>query len=388
MHERGYRKHWWLIGLGLVACFLGCGRQGLTGSEKPAANKTAGGKEANPLPLARARVPSGFRIETVTDALPGARMMAFSPDGRLFVTQTQSGKVTVVPIGGGSPTPWATDLNRPHGIAFHGGYLYVAENDAVVRWPYRAGSAKAPGAPQRVAALPSGGMHFTRSLGFGPDGRMYVSVGSSCNSCVESDPHRAAILQFTADGQNERIYASGLRNAVGFTWDGAGQMWATENGTDNMGDNFPPDELNRIRDGGFYGWPFVYGNQIPDRRYGARAAAMVKRTTPPAFTVTAHSAPLGLAFYQGSRFPAGYRGDLFAALHGSWNRSTPSGYKVVRIHFENGRPVRANDFVTGFGLGQSAWARPVGILTAADGSLLITDDKGGNLFRVRYVGGR
>ncbi|MBI3947758.1 MAG: sorbosone dehydrogenase family protein [Armatimonadetes bacterium] len=351
----------------------------------------AGGAPGSPgpsrLPVAeRLKVPDGFRIEVVTDRLAGVRLMAWSPDGRLFATQPRAGQVTVVPVGEGNPYPWATGLNLPHGIAFHEGYLYIAETNRVVRWPFREGQYQAPGRPEPVAELPGGGQHWTRTLHFGPDGKLYVAVGSSCNICTEEDSRRAAILQFEPDGGQARVYASGLRNTVDFTWDQQGRMWGVDNGTDRMGDEFPPEELNLIREGGFYGWPYAHGDRVPDPRFGERRPEMVAKSIPPAFTMPAHAAPLGIAFVEGDQFPADYRGDLFVALHGSWDRSTPVGYKVIRIHFENGMPVRATDFITGFGTGSGARARPVGVIVAPDGSLLVSDDKGGHLFRVRDTG--
>ncbi|HOM82467.1 MAG: sorbosone dehydrogenase family protein [Armatimonadetes bacterium] len=375
------------------ALLAGCrGGGGITtGSQaapaaRPGENAPArSGAEALPVEE-RLRAPEGFRVEQVAQGLQGVRLLAFSPDGRLFATQPRSGRVTLVPIGGGAPTAWATGLNRPHGIAFHDGFLYVAETDAVVRWRYQPGAQRAPGAPERVASLPGGGSHWTRTLRFGPDGKMYVSIGSTCNVCIEDDPRRAAILQFAPDGSGERIFASGLRNTVGFDWDAQGRLWGVDNGTDNMGDNFPPEELNLIQDGGFYGWPYAHGDCVPDPRYGSRRPEMVERCIPPAFKITAHSAPLGIIFYQAEQFPEAYRGDAFITLHGSWNRSAPSGYKVIRIHFSNGQPVAMSDFITGFGQGRGAWARPVGIVTGPDGSLYLSDDRAGSIWRVRYTG--
>ncbi|NLC58308.1 MAG: sorbosone dehydrogenase family protein [Armatimonadetes bacterium] len=382
------------LGTGLLL-LLGC--RGADG-EAPADGGTAAAPpppagESTPLPPARAQVPRGFRIETVTDALPGVRMLAFSPDGRLFATQPRAGRVVVVPVGEGRPQAWATGLNLPHGIAFHNGRLYVAETDAVVRWPYQAGSARAPGEPQRIAALPAGGGHWTRTVRFGPDGAMYVAVGSSCNVCIEEDPRRAALLRFPAPGDQlsglleGELYATGLRNTVDFAWDRQNRLWGVDNGRDHLGDTLPPEELNLIRQGGFYGWPYAYGDRVPDPEFGERNPERVRETIPPAFTFPAHSAPLGIAFYEGDQFPPDYRGDLFVALHGSWNRSTPIGYQVVRVHYENGQPRRMTEFITGLGEGGNAWARPVGIVVGPDGSLFVSDDKGGHIFRVRYVGG-
>lgn len=379
-----------LIGVAAVAggCRGGNDREPAgPGAEPP--RQTGNSAQAAPASLPQAerlQVPDGFRIEVVARGLSGVRMLAFSPDGRLFATQPRAGQVTVVPVGQGNPHPWATGLNRPHGIAFHDGALYVAETNAVARWSYRSGLYEAPGRPSRIAELPGGGQHWTRTIHFGPDGKMYVSVGSSCNLCIEDDPRRATILQFDAGGGEGRIYASGLRNTVDFDWDGQGRLWGVDNGTDRMGDDYPPEELNLIRDGGFYGWPYAHGDCRPDPRFGGRRPELVEQCIPPEFKMQAHTAPLGMAFYGAGQFPAEYRGDLFVALHGSWNRSTPVGYKVIRIHFEEGRPVRTTDFVTGFGLGRSAWARPVGVLVGPEGSLFLTDDRAGHIWRVRYMG--
>lgn len=394
----------WLAGF-LALALVGCGarqrapaasrqqppaspaaRQSAPPPDRPAAAARKPSTPALP-PVSRAQVPAGFRIGLVAAGLPGVRMMAFSPDGRLFATQPVDGRVLVVPIGSGKPTAWASGLDRPHGIAFHGGSLYVADTNEVLRWPYKSGSASAPGKPEHVASLPAGGEHWTRTIAFAPDGSLFISVGSSCNACIESDPRRAAILRIGPAGDKPEIYATGLRNAVGLALDSRGRLWATVNGRDYLGNDIPPDALDLIRKGGFYGWPYAYGNRVPDPDLGSRRPDLVRSMIPPTFALPAHVAPLGLAFYEAGQFPAQYRGDALIALHGSWNRTTPVGYKVVRVHFEGGMPKGMSDFVTGFGLGNSAWARPVGVVVGPDGSLFVSDDKGGRIFRVSYGGG-
>jgi glucose/arabinose dehydrogenase len=197
---------------------------------------------------------------------------------------------------------------------------------------------------------------------------------------------RAAISRFNADGTGKSIIATGLRNSVGHAWNpSTGQLWATDNGRDNIGDNIPPDEVNVIRPGGFYGWPYAYGNRVPDPAFGRRSPARVRATIPPKIAIQAHSAPLGLAFYTGNTFPQEYRGNLFVAYHGSWNRSVPTGYKVVRFSIRGGNVVGGQrDFITGWHTGGSAWGRPVGVLVGRQGELYITDDTGGRVYIVTY----
>jgi glucose/arabinose dehydrogenase len=218
--------------------------------------------------ISQLRLPAGFKIDAYATGLDRPRLMALSPDGRLFVTEMGAGRVTILPKSGGfasSHITYASGLNQPHGIAFHGGYLYVAETGRVIRFPYRNGDNQGRSRQVVISGIPTGGRHTTRTISFGPDGRLYLSVGSSCNVCVESNPMRAAISRFNADGTGKSIIATGLRNSVGHAWNpSTGQLWATDNGRDNIGDNIPPDEVNVIRPGGFYGWPYAYGNRVPD----------------------------------------------------------------------------------------------------------------------------
>jgi len=259
--------------------------------------------------------------------------------------------------------------------------MYVAEEREVIRFD--------PGRAQRVtiiAGIPSGG-HSTRTILFGPppEGKLYLSVGSSCNLCDERDSLRATVSQFNPDGSGGRIFAKGLRNTVGMAFHPTtGELWGNNNDRDNLGDDIPPEHVNIIKDGRNYGWPQCYlpGKQNPE--YGSADCSQVE---PPAITVQAHSAPLGLAFYTATQFPADYRGDAFMTLHGSWNRSVPTGAKVVRVQVDGGgrRATGVDDFITGWQRPDgSRWGRPVGLLVMPDGSLLVSDDLGGKIWRVSY----
>lgn len=341
--------------------------------------------------LALLKLPQGFDINAFASGLTDPRMMALSPDGRLFVTEMDAGRVTILPDANGDGRAdrhitYASGLNNPHGIAFHGGYLYVAETTRVIRYPYTSGADSAPKPQVVVPNLPPDGEHFTRTITFGPAGHLYVSVGSSCNVCIESNPMRAAITRYNADGTGKQIIATGLRNAVGMAWNPVThRLWATVNGRDFLGDNIPPDEVVVIQDGGFYGWPYAYGNHVPDPQFGSRNPAKVREMIPPKIAIQAHSAPLGLTFYTGSMFPAKYRNGLFVAYHGSWNRSVPTGYKVVWFPITNGTtPGAQQNFITGWLQGSRAWGRPVDVLTGRRGELYITDDRAGYVYRVTY----
>jgi len=329
----------------------------------------------------------GFRISLFADNLGGVRNLALGPGGVVYASLQGAGKVVrlVDANGDGAAevTEVATGLDGPFGIAFRGDTMYVGEETRVRRW--------IPGnpAPQTVVSgLPSGG-HSTRTVVFGRDGYLYLAVGSSCNVCDESDPRRAAVTRYNADGTGEHRFATGLRNSVGLAiHPTTGELWATNNDRDNIGgmntrvtDDLPPERLNVIKDGKFYGWPQCY---LPGQRNPEYPSANCSAVEPPAITFQAHSAPLGMAFYTGSKFP-GYQGDAFVAFHGSWNRSVPTGAKVVRVRMQNGKAVSSEDFVTGWQLGNgSRWGRPVAPLALPDGSLLISDDSGGRVWRVTY----
>ncbi|PYE53855.1 PQQ-dependent sugar dehydrogenase [Deinococcus yavapaiensis] len=333
-------------------------------------------------------VPSGFHVTEYASGFESPRLLAVAPNGDVFVSDMGAGTVFVLPDRNRDGKPdgksaFATGLRQPHGLAFHNGYLYVANTDAVVRFAYKSGDTKASGAAQKLVDLPSGSGHSTRTVTFGRDGRMYVSIGSSCNVCEESDPRRAAVWAYDANGKNGKAYATGLRNAVGLEWFG-GTLYATNNGRDMLGDDIPPESFYKLQAGGNYGWPYCYtlsGKQVFDQQFGRKTAAVCTNATPAFATVTAHSAPLGLAFYTGTKFPTAYRNQMFVALHGSWNRTERTGYKVVMVNPQTGE---AQDFVTGFLDGQTVRGRPVDLAVLPDGAMLLTDDDNGVIYRITY----
>lgn len=327
-------------------------------------------------------VPNGFIAERFASGLQGPRFGAFAPNGDLFVTEREASRVIVFAAGNSTPAVFIEGLHRPSSLAFYKDYLYIGETDSISRVPYRSGDRKARGPLERLIAMPTGG-HETRTVVFDAKGMMYVGVGSSCNVCNERDERRAAITTYDANGANEHRFATGLRNAVGLAFDAHGQLWGTVNGRDNLGDDVPPDYVTQIRDGKFYGWPFCYGNRVVDTDFGATPERCAN-DTPPTLNIQAHSAPLGIAFYDANQFPAEYRGNAFVAYHGSWNRSKKTGYKVVRVPIRGTKAEEPIDFMTGFEDG--ALGRPVGVIVAPDGSLFVTDDTHGTIWRIRYRG--
>lgn len=341
---------------------------------------------------------SGFEIRTFAEGgFEMPRWMALSPNGDVFLADSESGAIIVLrdTEGKGSADTrftFATGLNRPFGMAFWHNYLYVGDTDAVVRFRYQPGQTKAEGAPQEICPLPAKGYnnHWTRNVLFSPDSlKMYVSVGSGTNVDVEPDPMRGTIDEYNPDGTGHRFLAQGTRNPIGLAFNPTtGKLWANVQERDGLGDDLPPDYLTEIKEGGFYGWPYAYVGPNPDPRHRGKRPDLVQKTITPDVMFQAHSAILGLVFYEGTMFPEEYRGDVFVAMHGSWNRSRRSGYKVVRVRFKDGRPVGGyDDFVTGWMLGEKdrrVWGRPVGLLVLKDGSMLITDDGGNKIWRVTY----
>lgn len=334
-------------------------------------------------------LPPGFSISVFAKNLPGARVLIFDSFGNMWVSQTSSGFVSQLEIENGKVVRQNAvfrGLTKPHGLAFapegHNA-LYIAEENKISK------TILYSDAPlTKIADLPSGGGHFTRTLGFGPDGRLYVSIGSSCNVCNESDDRRARIFSMQSDGGDFKEVARGLRNAVFFVWQAAtGKMWTTEMGRDNLGDNTPPDEINIIKAGGNYGWPICYGKNIHDTEFDKntyiRNPCMEPFELPSAVDLPAHSAPLGLAFIPANgNWPKEYRNKLLVAYHGSWNRSIKTGYKLVLIDTETGQ---VQDFITGW-LGKNGLVsgRPVDLKFGPDGALYISDDKDGVVYRVSY----
>ncbi len=331
-------------------------------------------------------VPPGFRVSVFAAGLKGVRFMAVGSNGVIYASVPSEGRIIALVDEKGEGfasriSVFAEGLDRPHGLAFRGKDLIVAGTRRLLVFKDADGRLKAGEMKVLSEDLPpSGGGHWTRTVAVGPDGAIYVSAGSSCNVCIETDARRAAVLRF-ADSKAE-VYARGLRNSVGIAFDPAtGDLWGTDNGRDWLGDNLPPDELNRIVRGGDYGWPYCYGDRVPDPDYGSKARC--EKTIPPEVSIQAHSAPLGIAFGRGLKFPSEYGNALFVAYHGSWNRSVPTGYKLVAIPFKNGRPAGPPvDFVTGFLAGGNKWGRPVDPMVGRDGALYLTDDYAGAIYRI------
>ncbi|HEV7921942.1 MAG TPA: sorbosone dehydrogenase family protein [Thermoanaerobaculia bacterium] len=346
------------------------------------------GRPAN----ASLHLPPGFKATVWATDLEEPRTMTYAPNGDIFVVESGGGRIKAFRDANADGVPessylYATGLNQPYGIAFRGNQLYVGTEDAVVRFAYTAG-APARGEPQRVTPLPPGG-HWTRGVAFNRDGsKMYVSIGSRSNVSVE-DEMRAAIVEYNPDGSGRRIFASGLRNPVGLAWEPVtGALWTAVNERDGLGDDLPPDYITEVKAGAFYGWPYAYIGQHEEPRLKGQRPDLVKKAVVPSVLVDPHGAALGIAFYTGKMFPEPYRGGAFVALHGSWNRSKRSGYKVIHVPFRNGRPTGGyDDFLTGFAPDpnkKQVWGRPVGVMVLKDGSLLVSDDGGGVVWRVVY----
>lgn len=362
-------------------------------------------------------VPDGFRVSVFAEGLTNPRRLALAPNGDVFVAESRVGEVAVLRDADGDGAAdrretFATELERPFGLAFHEGFLYVGNNDAVVRFSYVTGQLRARGAPEHVVDLPvssdavdhdtaerlgidvsrtRGFNHWTRNLVFSPDGeRFYVAVGSATNVTPGTDPRRAAINEYGADGSGHRVFASGLRNPVPLAFHPEStSLWAAVHERDHLGDELAPDYLTSVVDGGFYGWPYAYIGPNPEPNLEGARPDLVERTIVPDVLLPAHAAPMGLIFYTGEQFPAAYRNSAFVALHGSINRLDLVGYSVVRVPFENGMPSGPpEDFLTGFIVRndeqKEVWGRPVDVIQSPDGSLLVADDAGNRIFLVGY----
>lgn len=332
------------------------------------------------------QIPAGFTMSIYANDAPGARALVFDPNGTLLVSLTLNGAVEAVPNPGHTgqtlpPVTVVSGLNNPHGLAFKGNTLYIAESNQVATYDYDPATFKATN-KKKIIDLPNDGFHYTRTIRFGPDGRLYVSIGSDCNVCRESDSRRASIYVANPDGSDFKPYATGLRNAVFFTWSGDGRMWATVMGRDYLGDDLPPDTIDIIREGKNYGWPYCYGKNVWDSSFDRSQKAKDFCTTvePSYIDYQAHSAPLGLAFVPKS-WPATYTNSLLVAMHGSWNRSVPTGYKIVRFKFDDkGNYLGGEDFITGWLQGSGALGRPVDLLFDLQGNLFVSDDKAGVIY--------
>ena len=371
----------------------------ITGGQAPALPKpytepvTANPPFVKPAPEFRPQTPPGFAVSLFASGLRQPRYLAVAPNGDVFVAETGGRKITVLRDPGRSALSdtkavFAEGLKYPFGIAFHEDHVYVGNTNEVVRFKYDPKTSRRLGEAEHVLDLPGGGMHFTRTVVFSQDGKkLFVSVGSESNVSVEPDSRRAAVLIADPDGKNWSVYASGLRNAVGMAiHPDTGAVWVDVNERDMMGDDLPPDYFTEVKPGGFYGWPYSYiGKNLDDRPKPQRPELVAKAIVPDVL-LGAHVAPLQAAFYTGDQFPAPYRHGAFIAEHGSWNRSKLSGYAVVFVPFQKGRPTGApTPFLTGFAPNPNSNVvngRPVGVAVARDGSLLVSDDGGGVIWRV------
>jgi glucose/arabinose dehydrogenase len=347
--------------------------------------------------LALLKAPAGFHISVFAEEIDGARMLVFAPGGVLLVSESGEGKVVALPDPNHAGKAQRTvtvlsGLNEPHGLAFYEGKLYVAENDKLRRYDWNESNLRASN-PKLITDLPKGGAHSTRSIVF-HGGKMYVSAGSSCNVCIEKDPRRAAVMEFNPDGSGQKIFVKDVRNAVGLAVNPkTDTVWVTVNGRDNLGDDLPPETVYDLgKDGGDIGWPYCYGDRVPDSNFTRPEDSRCSSVLEPKVQMQAHSAPLGLAFYEGSQFPAEYQNNVFVAFHGSWDRSEPTGYKVIRVKLDDkGQPQGgAQDFITGWlapgETKKGRWmGRPVGIAVDGDGAMYLSDDAANVIYRITYA---
>ncbi len=355
------------------------------------------------------QVPAGFKVELYAEHLHTPRLIRTAPNGDLFIAESYAGDIRVlrgVDSSGRAQQSeiFASGLHQPFGIAFYPAadpqWVYIGNTDSVVRFPYHVGDMKASGEAQHIADLPGGGRlrgggHWTRDIAFSQDGKkMWVSVGSRSNADDtdnnSAEYHRADVLEFSPDGSAERVYASGIRNAVGIAVNPqTGELWGSVNERDGLGNNLVPDYITHIQDGGFYGWPWYYMGDHRDPRLPDKHPDLLKRTITPDVLIQPHDASLEMTFYEGTQFPGEYKGDIFASEHGSWNRRSPSGYEVVRVPLKGTGHASGEyeDFMTGFVTQDGKiWGRPVGVAVAKDGSLFVSDDGSNSIWRVTYTG--
>lgn len=342
------------------------------------------------LPLQLITLPPGFTIRIYAQNVPNARSMTLSPQGTLFVGTRQAGNVYALvdrdrDHQADEVITLAQGLNMPNGVAFRDGALYVAEVNRILRFDNIEAQLHTP--PQPVVlndSLPRDRHHGWKFIRFGPDGLLYVPVGAPCNVCKRQDERFASILRLRPDGTGLEVFAHGVRNSVGFDWHPqTHELWFTDNGRDWLGDDLPPDELNHApRPGLHFGFPYCHGGDIPDPEFGGERQCQA--CTPPAMRLGPHVAALGMRFYTGTMFPATYHNQIFIAEHGSWNRSTPIGYRLTLVRLDNNRAVRYEVFAAGWLQGGRAWGRPVDVLVMPDGALLVSDDRANVIYRISY----
>ncbi len=347
---------------------------------------------AGDLPLGAIRLPDGFAIEVLA-RVPGARQMALGDGNVVYVGSRGEGKVHAVQLDERTRATRtnvvASGLDQPVGVAFRDGNLYVSAVDRILRFDGIGQRLDNPPAPVTIRDdLPRERHHGWKFIAFGPDGRLYVPVGAPCNIC-RPDPERfAMIASMKADGSDFRTFARGVRNSVGFDWQpGTGELWFTDNGRDLLGDDLPPDELNRAPQAGLhFGYPYCHGGTLADPEFGGERPC--GDFVPPAMNLGAHVAALGMRFYRGRQFPGSYRGQIFIAEHGSWNRSRKSGYRVTLVRVNGNRAISYEPFASGWLQGESAWGRPADVLELPEGSLLVSDDLAGAIYRITHAQGR
>ena len=376
-----------VLGIGLGLFFGWPHLRGVLPLIKPAPSRSpvpTQGTNTTGIPLT---LQPGFSISTFAENLTGARVILFDSFGNAWISQPSEGTVSLLEIQDGKVTRQNAvfrNLRKPHGLALDGTMLYIAEEHQVSRVPLYS-----DGGMEKLVDLPTGGGHTSRTLGIGPDGRVYISIGSSCNVCHEKDNRRAKIFSMKKDGSDFKEFAHGLRNAVFFAWHPHTQeMWATEMGRDSLGDNIPPDEVNIVKEGGNYGWPNCYGKNIHDDDFDKnvyiRNPCMEPLEMASTIDLQAHSAPLGLAFMS-HQWAGGHEHDLLVAYHGSWNRTVPTGYKIVRFAQQsNGSYGPAEDFISGWHTGSQVFGRPVDLVFGPDNALYVTDDRAGLVYRVTH----
>jgi glucose/arabinose dehydrogenase len=343
---------------------------------------------AQTLPLDRISLPPGFKIEVLA-RLENPREMVLGSEGTLFAGSMRAGNVYAIKLQPGAParvTTVASGLDRPIGVAFRGGALYVSATDRVLRLDDIEHRLDSPPKPVLVNKnFPNSAGHGGKFIAFGPDGKLYVPSGAPCNIC-EPDPDRYAnLMRMNPDGSQLEVFARGIRNTVGFDWDpDTHDIWFTDNGRDMLGDDLPPDELDHAaKPGMHFGYPYCHAGTIADPEYGGRHSCA--EFAVPAQNLGPHVASLGMRFYTGTQFPAVYRKQIFIAEHGSWNRSRKSGYRVSVVKLEGGRAVSYQPFATGWLQGEQAWGRPADVLVMPDGSLLVSDDYAGAIYRISYA---
>ena len=376
---RSYPK--FVFALLLLAASAACEAQNRPGRPEGTAGR---------LPLDRIKMPPGFSISVFSDQVPGARSMARSPKGILYVGTRGEGKVYALVDGNGDGRAdevhtIASGLTSPNGVAWKDGALYVAEISRILRFDGIDGRLKDPPKPAVVTdAYPKDTHHGWKFIRFGPDGRLYVPVGAPCNICDPENPIYSTITRIDPKGGKPEIFARGIRNTVGFDWHPkTRELWFTENGRDWMGDEGPPDELDHApRAGLHFGFPYCNAN-TPDKEFNKNRPC--SQFVPPAINLGPHVAALGMRFYTGTMFPEPYRGQIFIAEHGSWNRSKPIGYRVTLVRLQGNKAVSYETFAEGWLGGGAAWGRPVDVEVLPDGSLLVSDDKAGAVYRIAYA---